>query len=131
VEQGRRNEGNGRQREDEDKPESRLGADLPAADIATVEVIDRPRGLLTSPEGLCGTAVEAAVAEADDDRDGGEGGEQRGHGVAGGAAGQFPDLYIGGGGDGDHLVAEHLQRTDDGEDPAQCSDEGRLRLRTD
>src|SRR5699024_6307071 len=73
VEQGRRNEGNGRQREDEDKPESRLGADLPAADIATVEVIDRPRGLLTSPEGLCGTAVEAAVAEADDDRDGGEG----------------------------------------------------------
>src|SRR5699024_12187639 len=101
VEQGRRNEGDGRQREDEDQPEGRLGADLPAAGIATVEVFDRPCALLPPPEGIRGTAVEAAVAESDDDRDGGEGGEQRGHGVAYGAADQLSEVDIGGGRDPD------------------------------
>jgi hypothetical protein len=75
--------------------------------------------------------VEAAVAEADDDRDDSEGGEQRGHGVADGAADQFPELDIGGGGDGDHDVGEHRQQTDDGQDPPQRPEEERIRLRAD
>src|SRR5699024_1887990 len=99
-------EGDGRQREDEDQAESRLGAGLPAADITTVEVIDRPWVLLSAGHAGERVVVEAAVAEADDDRDDSEGGEQRGHGVADGAAGQFPELDIGGGGDGDHDVGE-------------------------
>src|SRR5699024_3157436 len=98
-----------------------------AAGIATVEVFDRPCALVPPPEGIRGTAVEAAVAESDDDRDGGEGGEQRGHGVAYGAAEQLSDLDIGGGRDGEHHVGEYRQQTDDGQNPAQRPEEERIR----